>query len=771
MTARMLEELEALESPREPLDTPQFTGGRGFFGGLGKSGIEDLMEEEPPNPSELDVKESSQPHIHSGVVRLTGLGIHPEDLSDLDQFGLQVDQNASPRSSPSLETLRSIAESAILLIKSRYLQAEVDLLQQLSPEEQELMQLTKPAVLMETRSEEMEDLEEIKGKWTDDVKALREEVEQLRGRVAGTGEVSVQEVMEGVRGERDLSQLDESAAVIVEAVQQEWEMRETALRSQYEEEKRSLEKGQIRSESSLKEQIHRELSIEYEEKLRKRLSQLPQKRPSEEIADLRRQISELEAFKSNVELDFEVRLATEKEAWKQEISSFALAERQEALEQAFEVRLAQRTREIQDQAKAEVAELAGQFRKEAQEAISLHLQRLAEDSDKRGEAGKQQMREECLKEIRSEREMKLAEALAARLTVQLDKELRRDLAPKIEKELRTAIEEQLRAQIRREFEDIFETRRNQLESELKSKLKNATERVEGRFEDEIARLMQEKTLKLEKDMKIRYKTKLEREIRQAQAQVLEEYKAKQTADMEEIRREKAEISRLKAALNVQMRKLGSEKKEETERVRKMELELEKKGRELSYQLGRAQEGAESSRQRQNTPPKPRESRISPEKFENIREIDPFSPEKADIMPIKTLPRPISPPKQARSAAIPEEEPRFLPRYDSEDLVKQLISRNLEEAQREAVSLLQQTEKPPLITSPYYPKDPSSAPSAPSLSYYPKEKADLVGKSQGNAPVYYRSREETRKEAGKETSQPQSARHQLYQELLKERLKQ
>lgn len=764
MTARMLEELEALESPREQLETPQFTEGRRFFA-EGKSGIEDLMEEEPPNPSELDVKEVSKPEVHSQLMRLSALNIHPEDLSDIGQLGLQMDQIASPRSPVSLESLRFIAESAISLIKSRYSQLEASLLPHFTPEEQELLQLTKPAALLETHSEEMEDLEEIKGKWSEDVKALREEVELLRGRVADTGEVTVREVLEGIRGERDMRQLDPSVVLIVEEVQKEWEMRENAIREELLEEKRLLEEGKIRSESSLKDQIHRELSIEYEEKLRKRLSTLPSKRPNDEIADLRRQITDLETFRANTEVEFEVRLATAKESWKEEVENWAVEDRKQALELSFEQKLAQRSREIQDQAKAEVAQLAAQFRKEAQEAISLHLQRLAEDSGKREEAGRQQMREECMKEIRSEREMKLAEALAARLTVQLDKELRRDLAPKVEKELRTALEEHLRGQIRKEFEDIFETRRNQLETELKSKLKAATERVEGRFEDEIARLMQEKTQKLEKELKIKYKMKLEREVRQAQSQALEDYKAKQTADMEEIRREKAEIGRLKAALNVQMRKLGSDRREETERARKMELELERKGKELSYQLGRAQEGGENTKLRQNTSPKPRESRISPEKSDILPENRPFSPEKAEIMPIKTLPRPISPPKQAPAAVIAEEEPRFLPRYDSQDLVKQLISRNLEEAQREAVSLLQQTEKPPLVTSPYYPKDP---PSAPALSYYPRELGE-TGKPQGNQPVYYRSREETRKEAGKETG-PQSARHQLYQELLKERLK-
>ena len=198
----------------------------------------------------------------------------------------------------------------------------------------------------------------------------------------------------------------------------------------------------------------------------------------------------------------------------------------------------------------------------------------------------------------------------------------------------------------------------------------------------------------------------------------------------------------------------------------MELELEKKGKELNYQLGRVQEVGENSRKGQNTPPRQRESRISPEKIDTLPVNRPFSPEKVEIMPIRTLPRPISPPRQAPAAVTTEEEPRFLPRYDSQDLVKQLISRNLEEAQREAVSLLQQTEKPPLVTSPYYPKDP---PPAPALSYYPRELAEAGGKQQGNPAVYYRSKEEVRKEAGKETG-PQSARHQLYQELLKERLK-
>jgi hypothetical protein len=81
---------------------------------------------------------------------------------------------------------------------------------------------------------------------------------------------------------------------------------------------------------------------------------------------------------------------------------------------------------------------------------------------------------------------------------------------------------------------------------------------------------------------------------------------------------------------------------------------------------------------------------------------------------------------------------------------------LEDAQREAVKLLQQTEKPPVVASPYYPRDAEPA---------------LTVKAPSASPLYYRSKEtEMKRDALKPEMQPQRARHQLYQDLLKDHFK-
>ena len=735
MTSRVLAELEALESPRKPIETPQFTSGKGFFPAPEHPAMDDLFDE-PQNLLDFDAK---VPVLSSDVVQLSGLGVSLDSLKDLH---LQVECTPAH---PSLSALRATAESAISQIKTRYLELEAELLPLLGPEEQELMQLTKPLVLMEAQGrEDEEEVQEMKAK----VNELRREVEEMREKV-----VREQEVIAAIAGEK--LELTAGERNIVDFVVEEWERREKELRNDQEIDKNRLEEG-------LREEIRQELTSEYEEKLRKRLNQQPTKRPSDELQELRRQIADLEAFRENVEVEFEVRLATAKEMWRQEMTALALEDHEKALARHYELQLAQRTQEIQAQSKAEVAQVSAQFRREAQEAISVHLQRLADDSVKRTESQKQLLREECLNELRSEREMKLAEALTARLTVQIDKELKLTLTPKIEKELKTTLEEKLRMEVRKEFEDIFETRRNQMEMELKSKLKHATERVEGRFEEEVSRLVTEKTAKIEKELKVKYKTKLDREIKLAKEQALEEYKEKQTADIEEIRREKTEIARLKAALNVQMRKKGMERKEETEKIRKMEMELERKGREIEFKAGKISESQENRPKMSENSLKSRESRIfSPEKPQVFPKI---SPEKAEMAPISFIPRPVSPPEASETAVAVEEQPRFLPRYDSEDLVKQLIAKNLEEAQREAVNLLQLTEKPPIVTSQYYPKE-TVVQSVP--GYYVREQSEAISKADSSKQVYYRSKEEGRKDTAAHTP---TARQQLYQELLRDKLK-
>ena len=712
------------------------------------------------------------------VVRVGALRLEPETMGAIEELGLQVDDYLSPDDElePRLEIekLRALSEEAIKQIRDRYLQLESSLISRLSPEEQSMMQMTRPECLQEFTSsgfkerddamygsvDSFEELKNVEKRMASEVKVLRDEVERLRKRVADSEGTSLRTSLTGsLNGQvlvnllksvqpDDSETLEKCSGVILETLENDFLAREIEIRremeEQFEAEKqqikesyeeqvaKAIEEARVQATEahqskggkkpraddlqSLRESIYLEvedrLKQEYEEKLRKRLAQLAPKPRPDDYSELRERLRELETFKANQEVEFELRLASEKEAWKRELASLSLDDYRRELQKDFDHRLAQRTQEVQEQSKSEVGQLTAQFRAEAQDAISRHLQRLAEESERRTEAMKGMLREECLRELRSEREMKLSEALAARISVQLDKELRKDLTPKVEKELRTVMEEQLRMQLRKEFEDIYETRKGQMEQEMKQKLRMAQSRVEGKYEGDVNRLLQERTSKIEKELKIKYKTKLERIQKQTEEGVQQEYKQKHEEEMVELRREKSEVARLRSALNVQLKKANVERREELDRIRKQEVELDRKTKELNLQLSRVQiqeglgpatETPIKSVRASQTPMKKdssvspigkgKESKLSPQKYTVDSEL------------IGSLPRPLSPPQLSRQSPPSSERnndpaydppQRLLPHYDSQDLVKQLISKNLEDAQREALTLLQQTEKPPIL---------------------------------------------------------------------------
>ena len=820
MTTRHLREVEDPDSPqREPITTPQFTSSQEFF---------HHHQELQDSPSHSITFRPSDKHEY-GVkpVRVGLLRLQPEAVSAIEELGLGVDEEMEPddQLEPRLEIekLRALAEEAIKQIREQYAVLEGDLMGKLTADEQEMLHFTRPECLKDNipasarnaalfgSSDSFEELKFVESRMASEIKTLRDEVDRLRKRVAEsegpsnrasmTGSLTGPSLLSILRSVQptDSDHLEKCSEAILDTVERDLQAREMQVRREAEErfegEKEALkevfeeqitraveetreqvsEYWQARAKKArpedvekLRESLYMEiegkLQREYEEKLKKRISQLAPKSKIEDSSELRERLNQFEAYKANQEVEFELRLAAEKEAWRQEITSLGLEDRRIDLQRDFDRRLAQRTAEIQEQSKAEVTQLTQQFRSEAQAAISQHLQRLSEETDRKAEGLKAAVREDCLKELRSEREMRLSEALAARLSAQLEKDLRRDLAPRIERELRVNLEDLLRTQLRAEFEEVYETRKKELEGDMRSKLRAAQERVEGRFEGDVSRLMHEKTAKVEKELRIKYKSKLERQQKQLEAVLKQEYELRLEEEKAELLREKNEVARLKSALNVQLKKASTERKEELDKIRKQEAELERKSKELSYQVTRLQiqEGITSTPEPKRPPQssatrldrshsplsRPRESRISPQKYTGESEL------------MSSLPRPLSPPQLSRQSPQSSERntdkeqeygQRLVPRYDSQDLVRALISKNLEEAQKEAVKTLQSTEKPPSLSSSYYPRD--------------FEPAQTI-KQPAPSSLYYRSKESELRREGGET-RPKSARHLLYQDLLKD----
>ena len=823
MTTRHLREVEDPDSPqREPITTPQFTSSQEFFHHLHD------QQDTPPRP--VTFRPSDKHEYSVKPVRVGLLRLQPEAVSAIEELGLGVDEDMEPddQLEPRLEIekLRALAEEAIKQIREKYAVLEADLMGNLTPDEQEMLHFTRPECLKDNipassrnaalfgSSDSFEELKFVENRMASEIKTLRDEVDRLRKRVAesegpsnrasmtssltGPNILSILKTMQPA----DSDNLEKCSEVILDTVEKDLQAREMQIRREaeerFEEEREAMKEAyeeqitraveetreqiseywQAKAKKAKPEDIEKlrenlyveiegKLQREYEEKLKKRISQLAPKSKIEDSSssELRERVQQLEAYKANQEVDFELRLAAEKEAWKQEITSIALEDRRIDLQREFDRKLAQRTAEIQDQSKAEVTELTQQFRSEAQVAIAQHLQRLSEETERKAEGMKSALREECLKELRSEREMRLSEALAARLSSQLEKDLRRDLTPRIERELRVNLEDTLRTQLRAEFEEVYETRKRELDAEMRTKLRAAQEKVEGRFEDDISRLLQEKTAKIEKDLRIKYKSKLERQQKQLETTLKQDFEQRLEEEKAELLRERNEVARLKSALNVQLKKFSTERKDELDKIRKQEAELERKSKELSYQVTRLQihEGIsatpEPKRPPQSSVTRPdrshsplirqRESRISPQKYTGESEL------------MSSLPRPLSPPQLSRTSPQSSERnddkeqefsQRLVPRYDSQDLVKALISKNLEEAQKEAVKTLQSTEKPPSISSSYYPRD--------------FEPAQTI-KQPAPASLYYRSKESDLRREGGSEPRPKSARHLLYQDLLKD----
>lgn len=825
MTSRHLHEVEEADSPRrEPITTPQFTSSQDFFKRRQDTALEDLLES-PPRPVTFRPTDKHEYSLKP-VVRVGPLNLDPESVTAIEELGLQVedeslepDDQLEPRL--EIEKLRALAEEAIQQIKSKYSSLEADLMNRLTPDEQEMIHLTRPECLKDNpplsarnaglygSADSFEEMRYAETRMAGEIKVLRDELDRLRKRLSEsegpsnrasmTGSLTgptLLSILKSVQPQPDADKLERCTEVILDTVEKDKQSLEMQLRreieSRFEADRKAMKenfeeeiakaveetriqaneywqgrmkKGKTEDIEKIKENLYVEIEAklqkEYEEKLKRRVSQMTGNRgKGEELSELREKLQQLEEYRANQEIEFELRLASEKEAWKEEITSIGLSDYRLELQRDFDRKLSLRTSEIQQDSKAEVAQLTQQFRREAQDAITQHLQRLNEETERKTESMKSVLREECMKELRSEREMRLSEAIAAKLTGQIDKDLRRELTPRVERELRSSLEQKLRLELQKEFEEVYEARKNQLEVEMKSRLRAAQERAEGRFEDDVNRLLQEKTAKIEKEMRIKYKSKLERQQKQLEAGLKLELSQKLEEEKAELMREKNEVARLKSALNVQIKKTSMDRKEEIDRIRRQEADLERKSKELSYQMTKMQiqEGISatpelkrqvhstvSRGERSVTPlPRPRESRISPQKYT------------ADSELISSLPRPLSPPQLSRQSPQSSErnndkEQRLVPRYDSQDIVRALISKNLEEAQKEAVKTLQNTEKQ----------------SSSGVSYYPKEfEPTQTIKQPSVSELYYRSKDsEYRRE--EEPSRFPTARHQLYQELLKE----
>jgi hypothetical protein len=417
--------------------------------------------------------------------------------------------------------------------------------------------------------------------------------------------------------------------------------------------------------------------------------------------------AEAQRIRERMEVDFEMRLVTEEETWRRSLAPAIIQETQRRHATSSSEQLSAREEQLRQQAASELQELISKIKAESGEAVYRHMQQIEEESRRTAELSRESLKAEIAYQIQSEREEKLQEAIVMKLRGLLHNEISRELLPRIEQEVKMQLEGKFREEAAAELQQGLSDCLRRVGTDSKNSLRNAQEKLELTKDEAVKAAVEERMTRFEKELKVKFAGRADRLTSETEQAFLKELENRLQEDREQLNRDRAEVSRLKSAVNVQLHKTAKERKEELERIKEQEKILQKKLHEREGMLKRMQDVSVINKSFERAPPERVKDRPlsqqstpfakddkvedtsqfqSPRHFPILSRVSPvsvpFSPEQGRFVPEER--KQISPPR------------RLLAPYRSEETVQKLISQNIEEAQRQALRLLAETEHPPAI---------------------------------------------------------------------------
>lgn len=480
-------------------------------------------------------------------------------------------------------------------------------------------------------------------------------------------------------------------------------------------------------------QLFSQLSNEIESRIK---SQYLQRRASIKPTPILKKDREINIIKFQSELELEQidRLSAEKKYWNAELIKEVSDSCKQNLREEQEQLLLKREKDIIKQVEYEKQEVISRLVHDSEEAVENRIQQITEDK----EAGEQEfieiLKEECLKELQKEYEMRFREFTREKLQTTIEKEYKKNLAHRIEMELKLRLEDQIYQELNIEYEENHDIFRKKIEQEMISKLMELEEQLESTRNQKIKESADKKFSKIEKDLKINYLKKLDKLKNDLRKEFEEIYIGQIKKFRGLLGQEKSEAARIKSKINVCVKNTTNEKQSQLKTLEAQEDLLDRKIRDISI---RQQYEVEQSQYRK-TPdtsksPMPRPCSIYSS-----------SPILGDIEVSKNVPKPFPAPtiiiqaeENSKRSISPER--KLLGNYDTKEIVSQLIMKNYEEAQKQAWTTLKNTETPSIRVVEYQTR--------PKSAY--AEITELLS---------------TGKSVIKETPK----KHSLYQELLKKK---
>jgi hypothetical protein len=399
-------------------------------------------------------------------------------------------------------------------------------------------------------------------------------------------------------------------------------------------------------------------------------------------------------IKEEMEYAFQQRLRDEKQAWQAEVEANFMHELRKKSEFSLKNQIEAVEEMVKKDATDEINRKISEIKKEADEKITRYI---ADSQKKDIEAAKQVFKAEYKQKLKLDQENTLKSLLDPKVKLQIEQELRKELTEKLEKEIYEECETNLKSKVRAELSDLYKNRQKQLRLEMKNKLKHAEERLTDQYKAEIEQQVNDIIARREKELIIDYKKQLERNKREIEAHLTKEFEAKHFKEREALNDELAEITKTKALLMAQLKTVKLQKKDELDRIKKQREEINEKIQELGH--------TERNPEIKQTPHPTKPSLFSDcEDFDTNEKLHVFNFESDSMDKLKKNspflienqesnldkpPSPIFPDK------IETEQPkrRLLPKYNTQDLLNQILSQNTEETKK-AYKLLEETQEPP-----------------------------------------------------------------------------
>ncbi|CAG9326569.1 unnamed protein product [Blepharisma stoltei] len=459
---------------------------------------------------------------------------------------------------------------------------------------------------------------------------------------------------------------------------------------------------------ALQKAIIAKFKAEYEIKAQQKIAAIQKKKQTDKDTQL--STDELDRMNEEIISENEIRLYSEKEAWKKDIMPFLIEECRIIANREQDQIISKKSSELRTQAKVEIQELIDQVKKDSEAAIVAKIKEIDEADGEREKTMSEKIRAECFEELKKEHDFRLRVGLTEKLREQLQKEVRTELVRRIEMEVRLRKEDEIRKEVQESIEEEHENARKRQENETRFKIQELEQTFEENYNHLVMEEVKSKLEKREKELNIDYMRKLEK-LRENHEKQYQDYQSQQIQKTKQLlNQEKAEVARLRSNLNVLLKKMTDSRKNELSLLKYQEEILERKMREVQYdqQFNEEQpsricfiQDSEKAKRSSKSPTPNKGRSKSPFKEKNSITSPKWPSPNNDY--IRTLPKPLPPPAFSSENSIKiertqERSPKrkLLDTYNTKEIISDLILKNLENAKQHAWALLRETEIPPLI---------------------------------------------------------------------------